>query len=54
MTPTEALVAALLALSKQRQFGPCWCDTIAGVYCVGQPQCRQAEEAIKVVEGKTS
>jgi hypothetical protein len=42
------LVKALLDVSKRRQFGlPCWCDTAAGTYCVGQPECEAANAAIK-------
>jgi hypothetical protein len=39
------LEAALLGVADDRQFGPCWCDTMAGMYCVGQEQCRKAKEA---------
>ena len=45
-----ALVAALKALAKKRQFGLCWCNTIAGTYCVGQQQCDDAAAAIKAAE----
>jgi hypothetical protein len=39
---------ALLACSRPRQFGPCWCDTLAGLYCVGQKQCRAARKALSL------
>jgi hypothetical protein len=39
---------ALLACSRPRQFGPCWCDTLAGLYCVGQEQCRAARKALSL------
>jgi hypothetical protein len=37
---------ALLALAKDCQFGPCWCNTIAGWYCVGQKECKAARKAV--------
>jgi hypothetical protein len=45
----DALVKALLGVAnpRQRQHGPCWCDTAAGIYCFGQPQCEAASLAIK-------
>jgi hypothetical protein len=36
------LEAALGGVSHDRQFGPCWCNTIAGLYCVGQDECKAA------------
>lgn len=38
--------AALRGVSTKRQFGPCWCDTVAGLYCVGQPRCEKAQAAL--------
>lgn len=40
--------AALRALGAPRQFADqlCWCRTAGGVYCVGQPQCEQAQCAL--------
>lgn len=37
---------ALMSVSKKRQFGPCWCDTLAGTYCVGQEQCKEAKRVM--------
>lgn len=43
---------ALRGVGNVRQFPDqlCWCDTIAGTYCVGQPQCEAATEALAVAE----
>ena len=41
------LRAALLACSTEQQFGPCWCRTLANIYCVGQPQCKAATKALE-------
>lgn len=42
----ERVEEALRALGRERQFGLCWCNTIAGTYCVGQPQCKAATAAL--------
>lgn len=44
----EQLAAALNGV-KHRNSEPgrlCWCDTIAGWYCCGQPQCNAASAAV--------
>jgi hypothetical protein len=28
--------------------GPCWCRTFAMLYCVGQPQCKEACEVLGI------
>lgn len=43
---------ALIGTSTIRQFGLCWCDTISGMYCVGQPQCRDAHAALIATDYK--
>jgi len=45
------LRAALLGVAKTRQFGPCWCDTIAGMYCAGQDECHAAAAALAIGKG---
>jgi len=45
----EALMACVVM--EKNQFGePCWCRTIAGLYCVGQDQCKKAKLALKKLE----
>lgn len=29
---------------------PCWCSTAAGIYCVGQKQCRQAAAVLAEIK----
>jgi hypothetical protein len=43
----DELTAALRALGVTRQFGLCWCRTLAGWYCVGQSHCRAAARALE-------
>lgn len=44
----DLLKNALLALSRPKQFErPCFCRTMANLYCVGQDECKQAREALK-------
>jgi hypothetical protein len=45
-TEVNRLRQALLATAVAKQFGPCWCDTADGLYCVGQKQCRNAQRAL--------
>jgi hypothetical protein len=42
------LAAALEAgvVMKNQRGEPCWCRTVAGLYCVGQPQCKAATAAL--------
>jgi hypothetical protein len=49
---SEQLRVALMALGKEKQFRDqlCWCNTIDGGYCVGQPQCRAAQAALEAIE----
>jgi hypothetical protein len=42
----DQLRKVLLACSRKRQFGPCWCQTEAGWYCVGQARCKAARKAL--------
>lgn len=44
----EAMAKALEALGKERQFAGelCFCNTAAGLYCVGQQQCEEARAAL--------
>ena len=51
-TELEAAHEALTSTATLRQFGLCWCDTIAGIYCVGQEKCKKARAALKAREGK--
>lgn len=45
----EALIAN--APMKSNQFGkPCWCNTIAETYCVGQEQCEAINKVLKETE----
>lgn len=44
-TLTKALRGTVRNQSSQMN-EPCWCDTIAGLYCVGQPQCEAAQKAL--------
>ena len=39
---------ALFAVGIPKQFAPrpCYCQTASGIYCVGQPQCKQANEVL--------
>ncbi len=44
----DELRAALPAVGERRQFpAPCYCRTASGHYCVGRPQCRQANAALQ-------
>lgn len=40
----EALVGVTGRASEKHRL--CWCSTIAGLYCVGQPKCRAAHAAL--------
>lgn len=51
MTPNWQAVAkelaeALLDCAHEGQFGPCWCHTVAKIFCVGQPRCVAAKAAL--------
>lgn len=47
----EELRLALLCLGPSRQFPtPCFCETAAPTYCVGQQQCKHANKVIKAWE----
>lgn len=45
-TLREALLGT--ATTKNQWGGPCWCRTVAMLYCAAQPQCRRASEALKI------
>ena len=52
----DRLEVALLANVRKdkNQFGePCWCDTLAGLYCVGQDKCKQAKAALRAAKEGT-
>jgi hypothetical protein len=45
----EKLERLLRLTGKPRQFRDqlCWCETVAGTYCVGQPLCREIQAALE-------
>ncbi len=51
MELVELAEKALLALGKKRQLNKlCYCNTIAGIYCVRQEQCVLAQEALSRIQ----
>ena len=50
----ETLTAALRGTSTMKsQWGtPCWCRTLAMLYCVGQPQCKAAQAELERLAGE--
>ena len=45
-TVADDLAGVLRSLGHKRQFDQlCWCNTIAGTYCVGQSECKAAQES---------
>jgi len=48
----EKCKQVLIELGPPKQFNqPCFCRTIAGTYCVGQPQCKSARKLLAMCEG---
>ncbi len=43
----DQLRKALLAVSRKRQLGPCWCQTESW-YCVNQTRCLAARKALEM------
>jgi len=50
----QEMAKALRSLGKEQQFAGqlCWCDTAADLYCVGQPQCKQAQAALRGLDSE--